>query len=191
MSTIQAKNNLADNTWSILFVDEDPSTMRIFFGFTDGENQIIRFNNLSFGFDLIEDDEVVYSEEYPIPGFRYVETDQEFIEVSTIYTKPNKKYIIKFWSYENSEMSELEYELRTPIQKESYPSWEFDGEVWRAPVPYPDDDKTYIWNEGDKRWDLYDPEGPVDLVNKESIENPIRVNQTNPALHEEHQLIYE
>jgi hypothetical protein len=193
MSTIQAKNNLADNTWSILYVDEDPSTMRIFFGFDNGQdnNSIIRFTNLSFGFDLIENGEVVYSEEYPLPGFRYVETDQEFIEVSTIYTKPSKQYIIKFWSYENGEVSELNYKLKTPSQKESYPSWEFDGEVWRAPIPYPDDENTYIWNEGDRRWDIFDPEGPVDQVNRESLENPVRVNQTVPALQEEHQVIYE
>jgi hypothetical protein len=191
MSTIQAKNNLFDNTWDILFVDEDPSTMRIFFGFADGDKKKIVFNNLSFGFDLLEDGEVVYSEEYPLPGFRYVETDQEYLEVSTIYTKPNKKYVIKFWSYENNEMSELDYELKTPIQKESYPSWTFDGEVWRPPIPYPDDGNSYIWNERDKSWDLYDPDGPVDQVNKESIENPVRVNQTNPALIEEQQLIYE
>ena len=26
--------------------------------------------------------------------------------------------------------------------------------IWEAPVPYPDDDKLYVWDEDNKEWDL-------------------------------------
>ena len=28
--------------------------------------------------------------------------------------------------------------------------------IWEAPVPYPDDEKLYVWDEDNKEWDLVD-----------------------------------
>jgi hypothetical protein len=35
-----------------------------------------------------------------------------------------------------------------------YPSWTISEPtwIWEAPVPYPTDNKRYIWNESDKSW---------------------------------------
>jgi len=35
-----------------------------------------------------------------------------------------------------------------------YPSWTISEPtwIWEAPVPYPTDDKQYIWNETEKSW---------------------------------------
>ena len=37
-----------------------------------------------------------------------------------------------------------------------YPSWTLneDSCQWDSPVPYPDDDKIYTWNEENQDWDL-------------------------------------
>ena len=42
---------------------------------------------------------------------------------------------------------------RTP-----FTSWTLNEEtcLWEAPVPYPDDGKTYDWNEETLAWDLVD-----------------------------------
>ena len=39
--------------------------------------------------------------------------------------------------------------------QQPYPSWTKDEELndWEPPVPYPDDDKTYQWNEDILNWE--------------------------------------
>ena len=40
------------------------------------------------------------------------------------------------------------------ISPKPYPSWIFNDEIidWEAPVPLPDQDKDYFWNEDLKKW---------------------------------------
>jgi hypothetical protein len=35
-----------------------------------------------------------------------------------------------------------------------YPSWKLNEDtcLWDAPIPYPDDNKQYIWNEAEQEW---------------------------------------
>lgn len=42
------------------------------------------------------------------------------------------------------------------IAPKAYPSWILNETTcqWEAPIPMPDDDKRYIWNEETKQWDL-------------------------------------
>ena len=37
-----------------------------------------------------------------------------------------------------------------------YPSWSLNEDtcLWESPVPYPDDDKMYRWNEDNQNWEL-------------------------------------
>lgn len=37
-----------------------------------------------------------------------------------------------------------------------YPSWTLNQStwLWEAPIPYPDDNNLYIWNESTQSWDL-------------------------------------
>lgn len=40
------------------------------------------------------------------------------------------------------------------IRPQPYPSWTLDdNHDWQPPVPYPNDDKFYVWNETNRRWD--------------------------------------
>jgi len=45
-------------------------------------------------------------------------------------------------------------ELDAFIPPQPYPSWKLDTEtcLWNAPIPYPDDNKEYIWNEAEQEW---------------------------------------
>lgn len=45
-----------------------------------------------------------------------------------------------------------------------YESWEFNAETytWEAPVPYPDDDKIYNWDESIRGWVLNEAYNPGD-----------------------------
>ena len=39
------------------------------------------------------------------------------------------------------------------IDRQPYPSWVLDENLkWQAPVPYPNDGKTYVWDEATTSW---------------------------------------
>jgi len=40
------------------------------------------------------------------------------------------------------------------IPPQPYPSWKLDTEtcLWEATIPYPQDNKQYIWNEAEQEW---------------------------------------
>ena len=42
------------------------------------------------------------------------------------------------------------------IPPKTYPSWTLNEDTcqWECPVAYPDDGKSYTWNETDEQWDL-------------------------------------
>lgn len=40
------------------------------------------------------------------------------------------------------------------VSPQPYPSWSLDeNHDWQAPIPMPEDDKEYIWNEETQSWD--------------------------------------
>jgi hypothetical protein len=41
------------------------------------------------------------------------------------------------------------------IPPKPFESWVYDAELnkWNSPIPYPDDDKVYVWNESTQEWD--------------------------------------
>ena len=41
------------------------------------------------------------------------------------------------------------------IAPKPYPSWTLNASTldWDAPIPYPTDGKTYVWNEANQTWD--------------------------------------
>ncbi len=53
-------------------------------------------------------------------------------------------------------------ELDAFIPPKPYPSWSLDTVEanWQAPVPYPTDGKSYLWDEENQTWNEYVPEIP-------------------------------
>jgi len=48
-------------------------------------------------------------------------------------------------------------ELDAFIAPQPYSSWELDEDCqWQAPIPYPEDDKKYEWDEDNLKWQLVD-----------------------------------
>ncbi len=45
-------------------------------------------------------------------------------------------------------------ELDAFIPPQPYPSWKLNTDtcLWESPIPYPDDNKQYIWNESELEW---------------------------------------
>ena len=42
------------------------------------------------------------------------------------------------------------------VAPQPYPSWNRNGSGWEAPVPYPEGDSLYVWNEESLSWILAD-----------------------------------
>ena len=44
------------------------------------------------------------------------------------------------------------------IPPQPFPSWTLNEStcLWEAPVPYPDDNQMYLWNEETQQWDVVD-----------------------------------
>jgi hypothetical protein len=40
------------------------------------------------------------------------------------------------------------------ITPQPYPSWTRDGSFWIPPIPYPNEDGRYSWNEENQEWEL-------------------------------------
>ena len=42
------------------------------------------------------------------------------------------------------------------LRPQPFPSWEINNETfqWESPVPYPNDEKDYMWNESTQSWDI-------------------------------------
>ena len=38
-----------------------------------------------------------------------------------------------------------------------FPSWTWDGTAWQPPVPHPDDENVYAWDEDSQTWATVDP----------------------------------
>jgi hypothetical protein len=38
------------------------------------------------------------------------------------------------------------------ITPQPYESWTREGSFWHSPIPYPQDDKKYYWNENERTW---------------------------------------
>lgn len=73
-----------------------------------------------------------------------VEDDEIQLENHIIYTNENPAYI-------GGDYFDNYFYAPQP-----YPSWTRDKGIWIPPIPYPDDNKNYDWNEKNQSWDLID-----------------------------------
>ena len=50
-------------------------------------------------------------------------------------------------------------ELDAFYSTQPYPSWTLNEEtcIWESPVPYPDDENEYVWNDNKSEWELIVP----------------------------------
>jgi hypothetical protein len=58
------------------------------------------------------------------------------------------------WAENDGKAFEKTFEFTTPRPPQPYSSWTWNGETWEAPVPYPEDDEMYQWEEENQEWIL-------------------------------------
>lgn len=185
MSRISAKTNLDTRDWDIEYYDSDPISFDILMGFNRGgqEGDLVTFYGLAYGFEITKDGdtEPFYEESYPPEGVNYVNTDQEYMLRTKVVLEKDTQYKITFWASDKGQTYATEFEFISPEATVRYPSFVWDGEMWRAPIDYPDDGKMYIWNELQKNWVLLEDDMETDAVTQESSRDPLKPNQTYNA----------
>lgn len=155
MGKIYATDDLKIKNW-ILNTEEISAYENILFiGFTD-KAPIISFKNLFFGFELKEYGNIRQYGQFPKPGVKYVQTDQEYLVSVQLETEPTHTYELFLWAENNDTRIEKIFEITIPKPQQPYNSWLWDQEklIWEAPIPYPTDGKPYIWNEYEQEWTL-------------------------------------
>ena len=58
------------------------------------------------------------------------------------------------WSKEVSDIGQTYWNGTRFVHPSPYPSWVFNDEAnsWEAPIPHPNDGKSYIWDEDQQNW---------------------------------------
>jgi hypothetical protein len=152
MSKIIATNNFKTHVWEVNVNDLGAFYVDLFIGFTD-ETPTVEFKGLQFKFELRQGDNIKQYGTYPPPGVRYVRSNQPYKVVERLnHLIPDETYTLYLWSQNDGRMCETTTEFTAPRPPRPFDSWQWNGEQWAAPVPYPEDGKHYVWDEASQTW---------------------------------------
>ena len=96
----------------------------VLFGFTNGNQSPVEFNNLAFGFNLIdmESKQRLESISYPVSNIEYMRSDAEILEHVKVSVIPGKHYRLDIWVQNNHEETKGYAWLNIP----AYTDYELD-----------------------------------------------------------------
>lgn len=158
--SVLAQLHLGTGEWVWKVAPESPAP-DIEIGFTDGELPV-EFDNLSFGLEVVANGEQAFSASYPPAGVNYVATDQEYISNDRVYLRADDNVILSVWAENAGERYTDTVTFIIPRPPQPFPSWNWNGDYWEAPVPYPTDGEDiyidYVWDEELGDWVPFDGE---------------------------------
>jgi len=159
MGKLYATDNFKTGNWSLDTSDIGSGSNDLYITFTE-EAPVITFKDLKFGYELRQDGNIKEYGVYPPPGVRYRRSDQEYLKVIRLNTQTDESYTLFLWAENDGQRFEKEFDLEIPRPPQPYDSWTWNSEekVWEAPVPRPNDDKYYRWNEETQSWDIEENE---------------------------------
>jgi hypothetical protein len=155
--------DLKYKTFSLDLTDLDPLYNYFdlkFLFVSEGEKEVI-FDNLNFEYTAFYEDIVLNSETYPPKNIQYVSSGQEYLELSRVPgIRPNKEYRIDVLVNHSNESFSDSIIFKVPKLNQPYESWIWNDELieWESPIPYPEDENFYTWNEEDQAWNIFIPE---------------------------------
>lgn len=133
MSSISAKFNLSTNNWVVAVANElHPEYVDLYIGFTS-EVADTQFNNLVFGYELRRAGEVLYSNNFPPEGVKYVRSDQEYLVCERLGTQENTEYELYMWVTNNEVTHSKVSVFSSPEVVFNDVCW-WDGENWQPAI---------------------------------------------------------
>jgi hypothetical protein len=151
MSKIIATDNFETSNWGVKFENLASNYADLFIGFTDNA-PIIEFDNLKFKFELSQGNDIVLSKTYPPSNIKYIRSDQEYLVVQRLNLKVESEYKLYLWAENGGNSFETTINFTTPRPNQPYPSWIWDGSTWLPPIPYPNENENYYWDEDLNNW---------------------------------------
>lgn len=151
MSKIIATDNFKTSNWEVTFEDLAPTYADLFISFTD-EAPVVEFKDLQFKYELRQGENIKQYGVFPPPNVRYVRSDQPYLVVERLKLRPEIEYDLYLWAMNNKQQFEKTVTFITPRPTQPYPSWQWDGERWNPPIPYPTDGEFYEWDEETTSW---------------------------------------
>jgi len=152
MSKAIAINNLDNQSWEVTYQEVAPSYVDIYINFiyqTPGT----KFKNLKFKYELKQGENIKQYGVYPPAGVRYLQSDQQYLVSERITLQPDTEYTLYLWSENDNIQSETTSTFSSPRPSQPYPSWNWEDKKWNPPVPVPDTQTLYNWNEENQEWE--------------------------------------
>lgn len=157
--SIFASLDFAEGSWSFFSEPEFPNpTIEI--GFYENGGPVEKFYDLFFGFDVFVNDKKKYSFFYPPSGVTYISTDQIYLVFEQIVAAADSVVVLNVWAENNNYRYEGQETFVVPRPEQPYPSWEWNGSEWVAPVSRPTG-YYYSWNEETLEWQYFGPPKPL------------------------------
>jgi len=131
------------------------------FAFSLGGNPEVFFDNLFFEYSVYFEDILLGSEKYPQNNIVYISNGQEYLELSRVFGfRPNRSYKIDILVKHSEQSFSDSIIFEVPKLNQPYDSWIWNDDLvkWESPIPYPEDENFYTWNEEDQNWDIFIPE---------------------------------
>jgi hypothetical protein len=153
MNKIYAIDNLKTNNWVLNTNELGAFYNDLHIGFTD-KAPIVHFKNLKFGFELKQGDNIKQYGVYPPAGLKYVQSDQKYLTTVRLKTTPTETYELYLWAENADTRIEKTFTLEIPKPEQPHQSWNWEQDTltWNAPIPYPQDDNEYEWDETTQNW---------------------------------------
>jgi hypothetical protein len=153
MNNIKINFHVEQNTFVFEAEEVTSSKVDLFFNVTPTKTAN-SFWGIGFGFELkTEDGGIEAYGVYPPPGVIYVNTDQNYLSTKELRVQDNTDYTLNVWASVDGVMTEDSLTFFVGDISRPFPSWTKDSEGnWLPPVPYPDDNGMYQWDESTTSW---------------------------------------
>lgn len=122
----------------------------------DRHGQTINLRGVEMRLTVTADGIQVFDMPLPPPGVHYRRTDQDVIATGRVHWQPDQQIEVTSWCKAgNDQEVTAEAAFTAPRPAQTYPSWDWNGCTWVAPVPRPDDE-GWEWNEAAGAWHAAD-----------------------------------
>ena len=112
MSTILATYNIHSQEWSVNETDLAGHYFDLQIGFA-GDNPTVEFDDVSMGFELSQDSNVIESFQYPPEDTVIHSTDQPYIVNYRLNIEYSQLYSLKIWAKNAGILAKTEYQFET------------------------------------------------------------------------------
>jgi hypothetical protein len=149
--SVLATLDLGTGSWAFVVAPETPSP-DLEIGFKRDGGPVEQFDRLAFGFTVVANGLPVLTKAYPPQGVKYVATDQTYLTNDRVHLASDDEVVLAVWAENGGERYEDQTMFVVPRPEKPYPSWQWEDGTWVAPVPYPEGEGFYTWDEDSQEW---------------------------------------